>query len=51
MGHPGIRKLLEEILPRNPSFKDFEVNHEFEHIGQKTMLLNARRFPPKANTN
>jgi two-component system CheB/CheR fusion protein len=41
---PALRTLLEEILPRNPSFQDFEVNHDFEHIGQKTMLLNARRF-------
>ena len=44
---PALRTLLEEILPRNPSFQDFEVNHDFEHIGQKTMLLNARCFPPE----
>jgi PAS domain S-box-containing protein len=43
---PALRTLLEEILPRNLSFRDFEVNHEFEHIGQKTMLLNARCFLP-----
>ena len=43
---PALRTLLEEILPRNPSFEDFEVDHDFEHIGPKTMLLNARRFPP-----
>lgn len=44
---PALRTLLEEILPRNPSFQDFEVNHDFEHIGQKSMLLNARCFPPE----
>jgi two-component system CheB/CheR fusion protein len=43
---PALRTLLEEILPRKLSFQDFEVNHEFERIGQKTMLLNARCFPP-----
>jgi PAS domain S-box-containing protein len=43
---PGLRMLLEEIVPENTSFEDFEVEHDFEHIGPKTMLLNARRFPP-----
>jgi PAS domain S-box-containing protein len=44
---PALRKLLEEIIPHNSSFEDFEVEHEFESIGRKTMLLNARRFPPE----
>ncbi len=43
---PALRILLEEILPRHLSFRDFEVDHDFEHIGPKTMLLNARCFPP-----
>ena len=43
---PALRTLLEEILPRNLSFQDFEVDHDFERIGPKTMLLNARCFPP-----
>ena len=42
---PALRMLLEEIVPRNSAFDDFEVEHDFEHIGRKTMLLNARRFP------
>ena len=44
---PALRKLLEEIIPHNSSFEDFEVEHDFETIGQRTMLLNARRFPPE----
>jgi PAS domain S-box-containing protein len=44
---PALRTLLEEIVPQNSSFDDFEVEHEFETIGRKTMLLNARRFPPE----
>jgi two-component system CheB/CheR fusion protein len=40
---PGLRTLLEEILPRNSSFEDFEVEHDFETIGTRVMLLNARR--------
>jgi PAS domain S-box-containing protein len=44
---PELRTLLEEIVPANNWFDDFEVEHEFEQIGRKTMLLNARRFPPE----
>jgi PAS domain S-box-containing protein len=43
---PALRTLLEEILPLHFSFEDFEVEHDFSHIGPKTMLLNARGFPP-----
>ncbi len=41
---PRLRTLLEEILPRSTTFRDFEVEHAFEHIGRKVMLLNARRL-------
>ena len=41
---PELRKLLEEILPKEESFNDFEVMHEFETIGYRHMLLNARRL-------
>jgi len=40
---PELRTLLEDILPRQTVFNDFEVSHAFEHIGPRTMLLNARR--------
>jgi PAS domain S-box-containing protein len=40
---PRLRELLEEILPQNTVFDDFEVEHDFKTIGQRTMLLNARR--------
>ena len=39
---PELRSLLENILSRNTVFNDFEVNHEFPHIGCRTMLVNAR---------
>jgi PAS domain S-box-containing protein len=42
---PKLRELLEEILPKNASFDNFEVNHDFPHLGKRTMLLNARRIP------
>jgi PAS domain S-box-containing protein len=41
---PSLRKLLEEILPKNTQFNNYEVSHEFQTIGQKIMLLNARQI-------
>lgn len=41
---PELRTLLEEILPQNSSFEDFDVEHEFPLIGPKKMRLNARRL-------
>ncbi|MFT3880611.1 MAG: PAS domain-containing protein [Gemmatales bacterium] len=40
---PKLRTLLEEVLPQNTSFDDFEVVHDFPSIGWKVMVLNARR--------
>jgi PAS domain S-box-containing protein len=39
-----FRVLLEDILPKNTSFENFEVEHNFENIGHRTMILNARRL-------
>ncbi|MBD2261221.1 chemotaxis protein CheB [Pseudanabaena sp. FACHB-2040] len=41
---PGLRSRLEEILTNNLSLQNFEVEHEFEQIGHKVMLLNAWRI-------
>ncbi len=41
---PKLRELLEEILPQNTKFNDFEVEHHFDTIGPKIMHLNARRI-------
>jgi two-component system, chemotaxis family, CheB/CheR fusion protein len=41
---PGLRRLLDDIIPHNSRFQDFAVTHEFPHIGEKTLLLNARRI-------
>ena len=46
---PQLRELLENILPAHATFRDFEVTHEFEHVGRKVMLLNASEvFNPNA---
>lgn len=47
---PVLRKLLEDILPKNTFFNGFEVAHEFPFIGHKTMILNARQIHFKENT-
>jgi PAS domain S-box-containing protein len=46
---PRLRTLLEEILPKENSFRDFEVNHAFEGIGPRRMLVNARKVWTPAN--
>jgi len=46
---PKLRELLENILPAHATFRDFEVTHEFEHVGRKVMMLNASEvFNPNA---
>ncbi|WP_211316450.1 ATP-binding protein [Niabella yanshanensis] len=39
-----LKDLLIGILPTNNPVLDFEVEHEFPHIGKKLMLLNAYRI-------
>jgi two-component system CheB/CheR fusion protein len=41
---PALRKLLEEVLPRNHAFEDFKVEQDFPGHGRKTLLLNARQL-------
>lgn len=40
---PRLRLLLEEVLPRNSFFEDFEITHTFPEIGERTILLSGRR--------
>jgi len=44
---PELKELLEHILPENNFFENFKVTHNFPNIGEKTMLLNARRITYK----
>lgn len=46
---PRFRELLENIIPENSQFQDFEVSHNFPGIGQKIMLLNARKIIQKSH--
>jgi two-component system, chemotaxis family, CheB/CheR fusion protein len=47
---PRLKELLEEIIPRNAHVNDFEVTHNFPGIGEKVMLLNARRLVRKLHS-
>jgi signal transduction histidine kinase/CheY-like chemotaxis protein len=41
---PALRTLLEDIVPKNSVFSDFELEHTFPVIGRRVMLLNARKL-------
>lgn len=41
---PQLRKLLQEILPHDNFFNDFEVEHEFKHLGKRTLIFTARKL-------
>lgn len=44
---PELRKQMKMVQTKDIPFANFEVTHVFPHIGRKSMLLNAHRFPAK----
>lgn len=40
---PKLKELLEKIIPKQNSFDNYEVEHNFSNIGKRVMLLNARQ--------
>jgi two-component system CheB/CheR fusion protein len=38
---PALRECLERVLPEKKDLRDYVVEHDFEHIGHKKMLLDA----------
>jgi PAS domain S-box-containing protein len=44
---PALRTLLQSIIQQKARVDDFEVRHEFEQIGERIMILNARRLRTK----
>jgi PAS domain S-box-containing protein len=46
---PKLLALLKEIIPEKKVVKDYEVEHKFEQIGERVMVLNAcqLRVPKK----
>jgi two-component system CheB/CheR fusion protein len=47
---PRLHELLETVLPKDTSFENVEIAHDFPGIGHKTMLLNARQISGDAGT-
>lgn len=43
---PELRTLLEDVLPKNSTFSDYELKIPFPNIGERIMLLNAREIRP-----
>jgi PAS domain S-box-containing protein len=41
---PALRTVLEQVLPEQKSFRDFEVAHDFPTLGRRVMLLNGRKL-------
>jgi PAS domain S-box-containing protein len=46
---PKLHELLEDIIPKNTKFENYEVEHDFESIGKRIMVLNARRIYRDSN--
>ena len=42
--NPDLRQRLQEILQKDESFSDYLIEQEFEGLGRRIMLLNARRL-------
>jgi two-component system CheB/CheR fusion protein len=47
---PKLRRLLEQIVPQDTKFEDFQVRANFPKIGARTMLVNARQTTHKGET-
>jgi len=46
---PALRELLEDIIPKNSKFYNYEVKHTFLSLGEKIMSLNASRVIQNAH--
>lgn len=41
---PALRTLLDDIVPQQSVFNDYELEHDFPAIGRRVILLNARQL-------
>lgn len=41
---PRLLALLKEVLPRGREIQDHELEHDFHHLGRRTLMLNAREL-------
>ena len=47
---PGLRRLLETVLPEQTSVEGFEFERDFLHLGNRTMQLNAHLVRDQGGT-
>jgi two-component system, chemotaxis family, CheB/CheR fusion protein len=48
---PGWRSILENMFTNDTSLQKFEVEHLFDRIGQKTMVLNGWKIITAEDTH
>jgi len=48
-GIPNLRSRLEKTLTEQSGFDDFSVEHEFESIGNKNLMISGRQISPGLN--
>ncbi len=41
---PKVKQLLKDVLAKNIPLKEVEFTHKFERVGEKTLLLSAKRI-------
>ena len=41
---PGLRILLEEVIPKHTVVEDYEIEHDFPFLGRRVMSVNAREI-------
>jgi chemotaxis protein methyltransferase CheR len=46
---PELLTLLTEVVPRDSAVEDFEVRHSFPEIGERVIILNARKVFREGN--
>jgi two-component system CheB/CheR fusion protein len=41
---PRLRELLEQVIPDEASFTDIVVEHDFQNVGRRTLIFNAKQI-------
>ena len=47
---PGLRELLERVVPDHAPIEGFEFEQDFRHLGSRTMQVNADAIQDQGNT-
>jgi chemotaxis protein methyltransferase CheR len=48
---PELTRLLDNVIPESETIEDYEVTLDFPHIGQKIIVLNARKVFREGNNS